>query len=63
MNQPKARGWLGDESMCTHALPLTTPLCLTPPPIACNYFILLIMFPLWPAIVIFIFCQAVDCEN
>ena len=52
MHQPKYTDWLGDENMCMHALPLTTSLCLTSPT-ACNYFIsLLIMFPLWFAIVI-----------
>ena len=36
--------------------------CLTPQ-IVYNYFILLIMFPLWLAIVIIFYCLATDCEN
>ena len=40
MHQPKDTEWLVDENMCMYALPLTTPLYLTPQ-VVCDYFILL----------------------
>ena len=48
-----------------YTLPLPTSLGLSPPQVVCNYFILLlIMFPLWLAIVIVLFfCLAIDREN
>ena len=53
LNAPPKRqtGWV-DETVCRGALPLPTSLTLTTPHVVCNYFILLIMFPLWLAIII-----------